>query len=47
MEPFGAGGREAVTYIAGTTPHPGAWDDQSISAIGALVRRLHDATESG
>ena len=43
---FHADGREAVTYIAGTTPHPGAWDDQSISAIGALVRRLHDATES-
>ena len=34
---FDADGREAITYIPGTTPHPRAWDDD---AIGALVRRL-------
>jgi hypothetical protein len=43
---FDADGREAITYIAGSTSHPGAWDDHAISAVGALLRRLHDATES-
>jgi hypothetical protein len=43
---FDADGREAITYIPGSTPHPGAWDDHAISAVGALLRRLHDATES-
>ncbi len=43
---FDADGREAVTFIPGTSPHPGAWDDQAVSAIGALLRRLHEATES-
>lgn len=43
---FDADGREVITYIPGTTPHPGAWDDNAIAALGALVRRLHDATES-
>lgn len=43
---FATDGREAVTYIPGTTPHPGAWDDDAIAALGTLVRRLHDATAS-
>jgi Ser/Thr protein kinase RdoA (MazF antagonist) len=43
---FDADGREAVTYIPGTSPHPGAWPYQAVSAIGALLRRLHDATQS-
>ena len=42
---FDADGREAITYIPGTTPHPRAWDDHAIDALGTLVRRLHDATE--
>jgi hypothetical protein len=50
MEPFGDGfdvdGREAITYIPGSTPHPRAWDDHAVSVVGALLRRLHDATES-
>lgn len=43
---FDADGREAITYIPGSTPHPRAWDDQAISALGALLRRLHDAAAS-
>jgi hypothetical protein len=43
---FDADGREAITYIPGSTPHPRAWDDHAISAVGALLRRRHDATES-
>jgi Ser/Thr protein kinase RdoA (MazF antagonist) len=43
---FDADGREAITYIPGTTPHPRAWDDQAVSAIGTLLRQLHEATES-
>src|SRR5215469_13334515 len=43
---FDADGREAITYIPGTTPHPRAWDDHAIGALGTLVRRLHDATAS-
>ena len=43
---FDADGREAITYIPGTTPHPRAWDDDAIEAIGGLLRQLHDATES-
>jgi hypothetical protein len=43
---FDADGREAITYIPGTTPHPRAWDDHAIGALGTLLRRLHDATES-
>ena len=43
---YDADGREAITYIPGTTPHPRAWDDDAIAALGALLRRLHDATAS-
>ena len=43
---FDADGREVITYSPGTTPHPRAWDDNAIAALEALVRRLHDATES-
>ena len=43
---FDADGREAVTYISGTSPHPSAWSDEAVSAVGALLRRLHDAAQS-
>lgn len=49
-QPVGDGiapdGREAVTYIVGSSPHPGAWDDTALPAIGELLRELHNATAS-
>jgi hypothetical protein len=45
---FDADGREAITYIPGTTPHPRAWDDQAVSAIGTLLaypQRILDAAK--
>jgi hypothetical protein len=43
---FEPDGREAVTYIPGATTHPGPWGDDAISAIGGLLRGLHDAAAS-
>ncbi len=43
---FAPDGREAVTYIPGTSPHPQAWDDSALPALGTLLRRLHEATAS-
>lgn len=40
-----ADGREEVTYISGSSPHPKAWDDDALPRIGALLRGLHDATK--
>jgi Phosphotransferase enzyme family len=43
---FAPDGREALTYIPGTSPHPAAWDDDAIAVIGGLLRQVHDAGES-
>lgn len=43
---FATDGREVVTYIPGTSPHPRAWDDAALIALGALLRKLHEATSS-
>jgi len=43
---FTSDGREAVTYIPGSSPHPRAWDDPALVALGTLLRGLHDATAS-
>jgi hypothetical protein len=43
---FAPDGREAVTYIPGTSPHPKAWDDPALVALGTLLRQLHEATAS-
>lgn len=43
---FASDGREAVTYIPGTSPHPRAWDDAALVALGTLLRQLHEATAS-
>jgi hypothetical protein len=43
---FAPDGREAVTYIPGSSPHPKAWEDQALVALGTLLRRLHGATAS-
>jgi hypothetical protein len=45
--PVGSGvaadGREAVTFIPGTFVHPRPWSDDGVAAVGALLRRLHEA----
>ena len=43
---FAPDGREAVTYIPGTSPHPKAWEDSALVALGTLLRQLHEATAS-
>jgi Ser/Thr protein kinase RdoA (MazF antagonist) len=43
---FDVKGRETLTYIEGTFVHPHAWSDDSIAAIGRLLRTLHEATSS-
>ncbi|NAZ83918.1 phosphotransferase [Kineococcus sp. R8] len=45
--PVGSGlsadGREAVTFVPGSIVHPHTWSDEAVTAVGALLRRLHDA----
>ena len=41
---FDAEGNEVVSYIEGEFVHPQAWSDEAITALGALLRRLHGAT---
>jgi hypothetical protein len=43
---YSADGRLAVSYVPGESPHPRAWPESSVSAIGELLRRLHDATRN-
>jgi Phosphotransferase enzyme family len=43
---FADDGREMLTYIAGESPHPGAWADDVVSEIGAILARLHRAASS-
>lgn len=38
-----AAGRELLTYLPGSTPHPYAWPDPAMPALGELLRRAHDA----
>lgn len=43
---FDAQGRETLTYVEGSFVHPHAWSDESVAAIGRMLRALHDATSS-
>lgn len=38
-----ADGRERVEFIPGTNPHPKPWPEEAFAAIGALLRRAHEA----
>jgi hypothetical protein len=40
---FDDDGREVLTFIPGDFVHPHAWTDTGISAVGQLLRDLHDA----
>jgi Ser/Thr protein kinase RdoA (MazF antagonist) len=43
---FAADGRETLSYIEGSSPHPRAWSDDAGPAIGRLLRQAHDASAS-
>lgn len=43
---FDEEGRETVSYIPGEVIHPHPWTDEALPVLGALLRGLHDATDS-
>lgn len=43
---FDAQGRETLTFIEGSSPHPYAWSDEAMPRLGALLRAAHDAARS-
>lgn len=43
---FAHDGRLAITFVPGASAHPGAWTDDACFAVGALLRRAHEATAS-
>lgn len=40
---FAPDGREMLSYIDGTSPHPYAWDEEAVAGVGRLLRGLHAA----
>jgi hypothetical protein len=40
---FAPDGREMVSYIDGSSPHPRAWADDAVGEVGALLAGLHAA----
>jgi len=43
---FDGQGREILTFLEGEIINPAPWTDDAIAELGALIRRLHDATAS-
>ncbi|MBV8085887.1 MAG: phosphotransferase [Chloroflexi bacterium] len=43
---FDGEGRETLTYIEGTSPHPRAWTLDGAFAVGRLLRQIHAASAS-
>jgi hypothetical protein len=43
---FAPDGREQLEFIAGESPQPHAWSDESAWQIGRLVRQMHTATST-
>lgn len=43
---YAADGRMAVAYVPGESPHPGAWANDQVGRVGALLRELHEATST-
>ena len=35
---------DGYSFVAGESPHPHAWSDDAVGAVGTLLRGLHDAT---
>lgn len=42
---FDDAGREVLTFLPGSSPHPAPWTDDAVFAIGQLLRRAHDAAD--
>lgn len=40
---FAPDGREMVSYVDGSSPHPRAWADDAVGEVGALLAGLHAA----
>jgi len=43
---FDEHGREVLTFLEGEIINPAPWTDDAIAELGAVIRRLHDATAS-
>lgn len=43
---FAPDGREMVSYVDGSSPHPRAWADDAVGEVGALLAGLHAAGSS-
>jgi hypothetical protein len=43
---FAHDGRETLSFVPGTTPHPQAWEDDAVVAIGLLLRAMHKAAST-
>jgi hypothetical protein len=40
---FAPDGREMLSFIEGSSPHPGAWAEAAVGEVGELLRDLHAA----
>jgi phosphotransferase family enzyme len=40
---FAPDGREMLSYIEGSSPHPGPWAEEAVAGVGMLLRDLHAA----
>lgn len=43
---FDADGRETLTFLPGTSPHPRAWSDTAVHRLGEVLRGAHQAAAS-
>jgi len=41
---YASDGRLTVSFVPGSSAHPGAWADDQVGRVGELLRRLQDAT---
>ncbi|MBY3424995.1 aminoglycoside phosphotransferase family protein [Rhizobium laguerreae] len=41
---FDEKGRETLSFVAGDVLHPMPWRDEALPEVGAMLKRLHDAT---
>lgn len=43
---FDEQGREMLTFVEGESPHPYPWRDEALPVVGAILKKLHQATAS-
>ncbi|HEY8578024.1 MAG TPA: aminoglycoside phosphotransferase family protein [Devosia sp.] len=39
---FDRQGRETLSFLPGTSPHPGPWPEEAMFTLGQMLRRFHD-----